>query len=68
MAWGPRRRTRRDPAAAPAAKPALVPNARLRVVPHARHGLPFSHARSEAEALVAFLAEIEAGRNLRGEG
>jgi len=40
---------------------ALVPNSRLRIVPHSKHGLPFSHARSEAEALVAFLAEIEAG-------
>jgi pimeloyl-ACP methyl ester carboxylesterase len=40
---------------------ALVPNSRLRIVPRARHGLPFSHARSEAEALAAFLAEIEAG-------
>ncbi len=38
---------------------ALVPNSRLRIVPHAKHGLPFSHARTEAEALVAFLAEIE---------
>jgi 3-oxoadipate enol-lactonase len=41
---------------------ALVPNSRLRIVPHTKHGLPFSHARSEAEALVAFLAEIEAGK------
>jgi pimeloyl-ACP methyl ester carboxylesterase len=40
---------------------ALVPNSRLRIVPHAKHGLPLSHARSEAEALVAFLAEIEKG-------
>ena len=38
---------------------ALVPNSRLRVVPHSKHGLPFSHARGEAEALLAFLAEIE---------
>jgi 3-oxoadipate enol-lactonase len=38
---------------------ALVPNSRLRVVPHAKHGLPFSHARGEAEHLLAFLAEIE---------
>lgn len=38
---------------------ALVPDSRLRIVPHAKHGLPFSHARGEAEALVAFLAEIE---------
>jgi 3-oxoadipate enol-lactonase len=40
---------------------ALVPNSRLRIVPHSKHGLPFSHARSEAEALVGFLSEIEAG-------
>jgi pimeloyl-ACP methyl ester carboxylesterase len=40
---------------------ALVPNSRLRIVPHAKHGLPFSHARSEAKALVTFLTEIEAG-------
>jgi pimeloyl-ACP methyl ester carboxylesterase len=40
---------------------ALVPNSRLRIVPYSKHGLPFSHARTEAEALVAFLAEIEAG-------
>ena len=39
---------------------ALVPDSRLRIVPHSKHGLPFSHARGEAEALVAFLAEIEA--------
>jgi pimeloyl-ACP methyl ester carboxylesterase len=39
----------------------LVPNSRLRIVPRAKHGLPFSHARSEAEALAGFLAEIEAG-------
>ena len=38
---------------------ALVPNSRLRIVPHAKHGLPFSHARSEAEHLLAFLGEIE---------
>lgn len=38
---------------------ALVPGSRLRIVPRAKHGLPFSHARSEAEALVAFLTEIE---------
>lgn len=38
---------------------ALVPGSRLRIVPRAKHGLPFSHARSEAEALIAFLAEIE---------
>ena len=40
---------------------ALVPNSRLRIVPRARHGLPFSHARQEAELLGAFLAEVEAG-------
>lgn len=40
---------------------ALVPGSRLRIVPHSKHGLPFSHAKGEAEALVAFLAEIESG-------
>lgn len=42
---------------------ALVPGSRLRIVPRAKHGLPFSHAETEAEALVAFLTEIEAGRS-----
>jgi hypothetical protein len=28
-------------------------------VPNMRHGLPFSHARSEAQRLCAFLDEIE---------
>ncbi len=37
----------------------LAPNARLRVVPGVRHGLPFSHARTEAEHLVHFLDETE---------
>jgi pimeloyl-ACP methyl ester carboxylesterase len=37
----------------------LAPNARLRVVPGARHGLPFTHAKSEAEWLLRFLAEVE---------
>ena len=40
---------------------ALVPGSRLRIVPRAKHGLPFSHASTEVEALVAFLAEVEAG-------
>jgi pimeloyl-ACP methyl ester carboxylesterase len=38
---------------------ALVPGSRLRIVPRAKHGLPFSHAATEAQHLVAFLAEIE---------
>ena len=37
----------------------LVPDSRLRIVPRSKHGLPFSHAATEAEHLVAFLAEIE---------
>lgn len=37
----------------------IAPNVRLRVVPNMRHGLPFSHARSEARRLCAFLDEIE---------
>jgi 3-oxoadipate enol-lactonase len=40
---------------------ALVPNSRLRIVPRAKHGLPFSHAATEAQSLVAFLDEIEGG-------
>jgi len=38
---------------------ALVPDSRLRIVPRAKHGLPFSHAATEAQHLVAFLDEIE---------
>ena len=38
---------------------ALVPDSRLRIVPRAKHGLPFSHAANEAQYLVAFLDEIE---------
>lgn len=41
---------------------ALVPGSRLRIVPRAKHGLPFSHAATEAETLVAFLAEIEGAK------
>ena len=37
----------------------IAPDARLRVVPGTRHGLPFTHAREEAEWLVRFLAEVE---------
>jgi 3-oxoadipate enol-lactonase len=40
---------------------ALVPNSRLRIVPRSKHGLPFSHAATEAQCLVAFIDEIEAG-------
>jgi len=43
----------------------LAPNASLRIVPGVRHGLPFTHARQEATALLGFLAEVEgcAGRD-----
>lgn len=37
-----------------------LPDSRLKVFPHARHGLPFSHGRECGEALAAFLAEWEA--------
>lgn len=40
---------------------AIVPDSRLRIVPRSKHGLPFSHAVSEAQHLVAFLDEVEAG-------
>jgi pimeloyl-ACP methyl ester carboxylesterase len=39
---------------------ARLPNARLRVFAHARHGLPFSHARPCAEELLRFLEAPEA--------
>lgn len=38
---------------------ARLPRARLRVFPHARHGLPFSHARPCAEELLRFLEAAE---------
>lgn len=34
-----------------------IPDSRLKVFPHARHGLPFSHARESAAALRAFLED-----------
>ena len=37
----------------------LVPNARLHVIGHARHGLPFSHAATCARLLADFLGEPE---------
>jgi pimeloyl-ACP methyl ester carboxylesterase len=37
---------------------ALIPGAQLRIVPHARHGMPFSHAAECSETLRAFLDEI----------
>ncbi|NQV61455.1 MAG: alpha/beta fold hydrolase [Alphaproteobacteria bacterium] len=37
---------------------ALLPNARLRIFPHARHGLPFSHAGECSATLRAFLDEL----------
>lgn len=39
----------------------LVPHSRLRIVPHAKHGLPFSHAATEAQSLAGYLDEVEAG-------
>lgn len=39
----------------------LAPRCRLRVVPNVRHGLPFSHARTESRQLAEFLTEIEGG-------
>ncbi|WP_342641557.1 alpha/beta fold hydrolase [Rhodoligotrophos ferricapiens] len=37
----------------------IAPNARLRVVPGVRHGLPFSHAQEEAQELLRFLNAME---------
>ena len=37
---------------------ALMPNARLRVFPYAKHGLPFSHAGDCGAALRAFLDDV----------
>jgi pimeloyl-ACP methyl ester carboxylesterase len=34
---------------------ALIPGAQLRIFPHAKHGLPFSHADECSQALRAFL-------------
>lgn len=33
----------------------LIPGAELRIIPHARHGIPFSHAEECARSCVAFL-------------
>jgi pimeloyl-ACP methyl ester carboxylesterase len=49
------------PVAAMADLQARLPQARLRVFPHARHGLPFSHARECAQELERFLAERRPG-------
>jgi 3-oxoadipate enol-lactonase len=38
---------------------AKLPNARLKVFPHTKHGLPFSHAGDCARTLATFLAEHE---------
>lgn len=38
-----------------------LPDCRLQVFPHARHGLPFSHARQCARALREFLDEVGSG-------
>ncbi len=40
----------------------LARHSKLRVVPGARHGLPFVHAREEAAQLLASLAEYESGK------
>lgn len=45
------------PVAAMAELHGLLENARLKIVPRARHGLPFSHAHECAEALHGFLRE-----------
>lgn len=37
--------------------PTLLPSARLQVVPHARHGMPVSHARVVSRSLAEMLAE-----------
>ena len=37
---------------------ALMPNARLRIFPHARHGLPFSHAGDCSQTLRQFLDDL----------
>lgn len=39
----------------------LLPDARLRVFPGVRHGLPFSHAVPCSQILAAFLARLHAG-------
>jgi hypothetical protein len=39
----------------------LLPKAELHVIGHARHGLPFSHARQCAELLRSFLDSRRAG-------
>lgn len=36
----------------------LLPRGELAVIPHSRHGLPFSHARECAEAVLAFLRRL----------
>jgi pimeloyl-ACP methyl ester carboxylesterase len=36
---------------------AALPDSRLRVFPHTRHGLPFSHATACAEEYAGFLRE-----------
>ncbi|MDF1790898.1 MAG: alpha/beta hydrolase [Thalassobaculaceae bacterium] len=37
-----------------------LPNSRLKIFPHAKHGLPFSHGRDCGEALCAFLSDWRA--------
>ncbi|MFG1427119.1 alpha/beta fold hydrolase [Roseixanthobacter glucoisosaccharinicivorans] len=37
----------------------ILPNARLRVVPGVRHGLPFSHAADEASRLADWMEQVE---------
>jgi hypothetical protein len=38
-----------------------VPHADLAMIPHARHGLPFSHGAECGARLAAHLAQVEAG-------
>ena len=40
----------------------LVPQTEVAVFPGARHGLPLSHAKEAATALLAFLGRVESGR------
>jgi len=40
----------------------LVPQTEVAVFPGARHGLPLSHAKEAATALLAFLRRVESGR------
>ena len=39
----------------------LVPQTEVAIFPEARHGLPFSHAKEAAGALLGFLERVESG-------